>query len=225
MTIFAQMDFLEQNWIYFLGFFAQALFGTRLIAQLIISERNGRVVSPAIYWQLGLMGSFLFLIYGIIRNDFVIILGQSLSYFIYIRNLQLKNLWDMMPRLARIILWCVPVFALGWILFEKERLDGIFANSNLADPIIAIGAVGQLMLNLRYVYQWVYSEKKNESILPAGFWIISATASAMIIGYSWFRNDPVLLISQGMGIFIYIRNIILQLRAKKVAPVPVNVSE
>ena len=212
------MDFLDKYWIYFLGFFAQSLFGTRLIAQLILSEKKGKVVSPAIYWQLGLLGSFLLLIYGIIRNDLVIIFGQSLSYFIYIRNLQLKNLWKTIPGLARVILWAFPFFALAWIIIEKEKLNDIFANSNLTDPIIAIGAVGQLLLNFRYVYQWIYSEKKNESLLPVGFWIISATASAMIIGYSWFRNDPVLLVSQGLGIIVYTRNIIIHLRPRNAAP-------
>lgn len=212
------MEFFNNNWIYILGFFAQSLFGARLVAQLIISERRGKVVSPAIYWQLGLAGSFLFLIYGIIRNDIVIIFGQSLSYFIYIRNLQLKNLWMVLPSPARISLFFMPAVALAWILLEGTKLDAIFASSNLSDPIVAIGAVGQLLLNLRYVYQWIYSEKKNESLIPVGFWIISASASAMIIGYSWFRNDPVLLVSQGMGIFIYLRNIFLHWRPRKTAP-------
>lgn len=210
------MDFFEKNWIYFLGFFAQALFGTRLIAQLIISEKKGKVVSPAIYWQLGVVGSFLFLIYGIIRNDAVIIFGQSLSYFIYIRNLQLKDLWKIIPLSVRAVLLLLPVFAVGYILSEAGKLNAIFSGSNIADPIVAVGAVGQLMLNLRYVYQWIYSEKKNESLLPIGFWIISATASAMIIAYSWFRSDPVLLVSQGMGIFIYVRNIIIHFRPRKI---------
>jgi lipid-A-disaccharide synthase-like uncharacterized protein len=211
-----RMEFVEKYWVYCLGFFAQALFGTRLIAQLIISEKKGQVVSPAIYWQLGVVGSFLFMIYGIIRNDFVIIFGQSLSYFIYIRNLQLKNLWTIIPLPVRIILFSLPVFAVIYIFSESEKLNAIFSGSNISDPIVAIGAVGQLMLNLRYVYQWIYSEKKNESVLPVGFWIISATASAMIISYSWFRNDPVLLVSQGLGIFIYVRNIIIHFRPRKV---------
>jgi lipid-A-disaccharide synthase-like uncharacterized protein len=212
------MELIEKYWIYFLGFFAQALFGTRLIAQLIISEKKGRVVSPAIYWQLGLVGSLLFMIYGIIRNDAVIIFGQSLSYFIYIRNLQLKNLWKIIPHLARVALIALPFLAGAWMLVDGEKLNTIFATSNLSDPLIAVGAVGQLMLNLRYVYQWIYSEKKNESVLPVGFWIISATASAMIITYGWFRNDPVLLVSQSLGIFVYIRNVIIYFRPRKAEP-------
>lgn len=212
------MEFDQKYWIYALGFFAQSLFGARLIAQLVISERKGKVVSPAIYWQLGVVGSFLFLIYGIIRNDFVIILGQSLSYFIYIRNLQLKNLWTIIPLAARAFLFAAPGFAIVWIAFGDGKFGDMVSNNNLADPIVVMGAVGQLMLNIRYVYQWAYSEKRNESLLPIGFWIISASASAMIIAYSWFRNDPVLLVAQGMGIFIYIRNIFIHVRPRKLEP-------
>src|SRR4051812_40281662 len=87
------MIFLQKYGIYALGFFAQSIFGARLLVQLFLSEKKGKVVSPTIFWQLSLVASFLFSIYGILRNDFVIILGQTLSYFIYIRNLQLKNDW------------------------------------------------------------------------------------------------------------------------------------
>jgi lipid-A-disaccharide synthase-like uncharacterized protein len=50
-------------------------------------------VSPALYWQVSLAGSFIVLVYGVLRKDPVIILGQILSYYIYIRNLQLKQRW------------------------------------------------------------------------------------------------------------------------------------
>src|SRR5688572_30862573 len=164
MTIFdPQMEFIQKYGIYGLGFFAQSIFGARLIVQLIISEKKGKVVSPTIFWQLSLMASFLFLIYGIIRNDLVIILGQTLSYFIYIRNLQLKNDWVKFPLVVRTVLFLLPVAAVTWVVFGGNgKLDQIFANSDLTNPIIAIGAVGQLMLNFRFIYQWYHSEKQQD---------------------------------------------------------------
>jgi lipid-A-disaccharide synthase-like uncharacterized protein len=214
------MDFIQKYGIYALGFFAQSLFGARLIVQLLISERKGKVVSPTIFWQLSLMASFLFLIYGIIRNDLVIIIGQTLSYLIYIRNLQLKNDWIKFPLIARIIVFALPVLALGWIVLgSANKLQDIFANSDLSNPIIAVGAVGQLMLNLRFIYQWYYSEKRSDSILPLGFWVISSAASVMILAYASYRVDPVLLVAQGMGIFVYLRNMIILLRQPKAKPV------
>jgi len=79
-----------------LGFLAQALFFTRTIAQWFKSEQEGEVISPTIYWQISLLASILLLTYGILRNDFAIVVGQFLVYSIYIRNLQLKNAWQKM---------------------------------------------------------------------------------------------------------------------------------
>lgn len=209
------MLFFQKYGIYALGFFAQSLFGARLIVQLFLSERKGKVVSPTIFWQLSLVASFLFLIYGILRDDIVIIFGQTLSYFIYIRNLQLKNDWIKINLFLRIVLWLLPFIAIGYVVLGSDsKLNQIFANSNLLEPIIAVGAVGQLLLNFRFIYQWYYSEKHNDSILPLGFWVISTAASVMVLAYAFHRLDPVLLVAQGMGIVVYIRNIYIHYRSK-----------
>jgi lipid-A-disaccharide synthase-like uncharacterized protein len=209
------MEFFNKYGVYALGFFAQSLFGARLIVQLLISERNGKVVSPTIFWQLSLMASFLFLIYGIIRNDLVIIIGQTLSYFIYIRNLQLKKDWQKFHVVIRAIVLVLPFVALGYVILALDKLDRIFQNSDLTEPIIFIGAIGQLMLNFRFIYQWIYSEKQSDSVLPLGFWIISVMASVMILAYASYRIDPVLLVAQGMGIFVYLRNVLIHFRSKR----------
>ncbi len=204
------MEFLEKYWIYGLGFFAQSLFGCRLIVQWYYSEKEGKVVSPTIFWQLSLVASFLFLIYGIFRDDVIIILGQTLSFFIYVRNLQLKNDWEKIPAPLRVFLLLLPVFAFAWMFFGgQHNFQSIFAKTELTNPIIFMGAIGQLLLNLRFVYQWYYSEKHKSSILPLGFWIISTIASVLILTYASYRLDPVLLVAQGMGIFVYVRNIII----------------
>jgi lipid-A-disaccharide synthase-like uncharacterized protein len=210
------MEFISKYAVYILGFFAQSLFGARLIVQWFHSEKHGKVTSPTIYWQLSLVASFLFLIYGIIRDDVIIILGQSLSYFIYVRNLQLKNEWNKIDRRIRMFLLALPVIAFGWILFgAKHNLDSILHRTDLTHPLLIMGAVGQLMLNLRFVYQWYYSEKHKTSILPLGFWFISVFASALILAYASYRIDPVLLVAQGMGIFVYIRNIFIHFKMDK----------
>jgi lipid-A-disaccharide synthase-like uncharacterized protein len=217
------MEFLEKYWIYGLGFFAQSLFGGRLIIQLYHSEKEGKVVSPTIFWQLSLVASFLFLIYGILRDDIVIILGQTLSFFIYVRNLQLKNDWLKIPAGLRLFLLLLPVIAFGWMfLGTNHNFRSIFAQTDLTSPLIIMGAVGQLMLNLRFVYQWYYSEKHKSSILPVGFWVISLGASVLILTYASSRLDPVLLVSQGMGIFVYVRNILIHRKTLHKDSVPLN---
>lgn len=208
------MEFVQKYGIYALGFLAQSMFGGRQLVQLIISERKGRVVSPTLFWQLSLLGSLLFLIYGIIRNDVVIIFGQALSYFIYIRNLQLKKSWLIFPAVARVLILILPLAALAWMMTSETKTQDIFSTKNLTDPILAIGAVGQLMLNFRFVYQWIYSEKQSDSVLPLGFWMISAIASLMILFYATHRSDPVLLLAQGLAIFLYLRNIAIHFKSK-----------
>ena len=199
--------------IYGLGFFAQSLFGARILVQWILSEREGKVVSPTLFWIFSLCGSFLFLIYGILRQDFVILFGQTISFYIYIRNLQLKKFWKRIPLLLRVIISPLPlILFLGTALYNPTSINNIFNRIDFSDPIIIIGSVGQLLLNFRYLYQWYFSEKANESLLPLGFWVISAVASTMVVFYGFNRLDPVLLVAQSMGFVAYCRNIYLYLR-------------
>src|SRR5690606_35182191 len=89
--------------IYGLGFLSQILFFARNIAQWFLSEKEGEVISPAVYWQISLAASILMFIYGVLRNDFAIVLGQIIVYMIYIRNLQLKKVWRKMHVAARLL--------------------------------------------------------------------------------------------------------------------------
>jgi lipid-A-disaccharide synthase-like uncharacterized protein len=201
--------------IYSLGFLAQSLFGARIIVQWYKSEREGRVVSPTLFWIFSLCGSFLFLIYGLLRKDPVILLGQTLSFYIYIRNLQLKKFWTKIPLAWRVIITPLPfILYLVMILTTPDSFQDIFKNLNYTDSVLVIGGVGQLLLNLRYLYQWYYSEQANESLLPLGFWLISAVASVMVVYYGFNRLDPVLLTAQSMGFVAYLRNIYLSLSGR-----------
>lgn len=197
--------------LYALGFFAQGLFGARLLVQLFISEREGKSVSPSLFWLISLLASFLFLIYGVLRSDPVIVLGQTLSYFIYIRNLQLKGAWQKIPTLLRLLAFALPVLVFVWMALSPGNVwERLISQADFTNFWIVLGTIGQLMLNFRFVYQWYYSERVGTSALPLGFWVISAVASVMVILYALFRPggiDPVLLLAQGLGIFVYLRNI------------------
>lgn len=205
--MFGQLSFSDFL-IYGLGFFAQSLFGARTITQWILSEREGKVVSPTLFWIFSLCGSFLFLIYGLLRSDFVILFGQTISFYIYIRNLQLKNFWSQIPISLRAIILPLPVllFAIAFY-FSPGIWQQVLSKADFTDAFILVGSIGQLLLNFRYLYQWYHSEKVQMSILPLGFWVISAVASVMVVVYGIYRHDPVLLVAQGLGLFAYLRNI------------------
>jgi len=207
--------------IYSLGFFAQSLFGARIIVQWYKSEREGHVVSPTLFWIFSLCGSFLFLIYGVLRKDPIILLGQTLSFYIYIRNLQLKKFWLKIPLVWRIFISPLPfVLYLIMIFTTPDSFQSVLSKLNYTDHVLLIGGIGQLLLNLRYLYQWYYSERANESLLPLGFWLISAAASVMVVYYGFNRLDPVLLIAQSMGFVAYLRNIYLSLSDRFKPSVP-----
>lgn len=72
-----------------LGFFAQAMFSARFLVQWIASERAGKSVVPILFWYFSIGGAALLLAYAIYRKDPVFILGQSMGFFIYGRNLYL----------------------------------------------------------------------------------------------------------------------------------------
>jgi lipid-A-disaccharide synthase-like uncharacterized protein len=75
-------------WVGF-GIVAQMLFAGRFLVQWIASERAGRSVIPVSFWILSILGGGMTLVYGIVRHDAIIILGQILSNLIYSRNLVL----------------------------------------------------------------------------------------------------------------------------------------
>jgi len=199
------------DWIiYSIGFLAQLLFSSRLVVQWLTSEKQKRVITPTLFWTLSLVASFLLFIYGYLRNDFAIMLGQGLTYFIYIRNLQLQNQWQKYPVIIRYILLFMPAF-ITLFYFNNNNIDVtlLFKNENIPAWLLILGIVSQTVFTLRFVYQWLYSEKNKTSSLPFGFWALSLIGSLLILAYAIFRKDPVLLVGHLLGATIYIRNLIL----------------
>jgi len=112
-----------KDWIiYSIGFLAQILFSSRLIIQWITSEKQRKVITPTTFWTLSLFASFLLFIYGYLRLDFAIMLGQSLTYFIYIRNLQLQGQWQKYPKVVQYLLFVVPVLIVVFY-YNNNKID------------------------------------------------------------------------------------------------------
>ncbi|HEY9169143.1 MAG TPA: lipid-A-disaccharide synthase N-terminal domain-containing protein [Lutibacter sp.] len=199
------------NWIiYSVGFLAQLIFSGRLILQWLLSEKNKKVLTPSLFWKLSLFASFLLFIYGYLREDFSIMLGQALTYFIYIRNLQLQGEWEKAPQTLRIFLWIFPVLLVIYS-YNNNTYDiaKLFQNEAIPLWLLMLGSIAQIVFTLRFVYQWIYSEKNKESVLPFGFWLLSLIGSGLILTYAVLRRDPVLLLGHFLGSIIYIRNIII----------------
>src|SRR5690606_11453899 len=199
------------NWIvYGIGFLAQLLFGTRLLVQWVLSEKNRLVITPSLYWKMSLLASILLFLYGYLRNDFAIIFGQTLTYYIYIRNLQLQGEWQRTPKWFQLFLFVFPV-CLVFYAFNNDAydLEKFFDNEAIPHWLLLLGIFSQIVFTFRYFYQWIYSEKQNSSQLPIGFWRISVLGASLILAYAVFRKGPVLFVGHVAGLFIYIPNISL----------------
>ena len=81
--------------------------------------------------------------------------------------------------------------------------------SNIEILFLFIGFLGQGLFASRFVFQWIYSEKKGESYIPTIFWYLSIFGGIGLLTYAIFRKDPVIIVGQSFGIFIYLRNLIL----------------
>lgn len=196
--------------IYSIGFLAQLLFSGRLILQWMLSEKNKRVITPSIFWKLSLIASFLLFVYGYARNDFAIMLGQTLTYYIYIRNLQLQGEWQKSPKWFQLFLFVFPVFVVIYSYNNGEYdLEQLFSTANISTWLLILGIVSQIVFTLRFVYQWMYSEKTKTSQLPVGFWRMSVLGASLILTYAILRKDPVLFVGHIAGLVIYVRNIFI----------------
>jgi lipid-A-disaccharide synthase-like uncharacterized protein len=196
--------------VFGIGFLGQFLFFSRTILQWFKSENEGEIVSPVLFWKISLVASQLMLLYGILRYDFAIILGQFIVYFIYVRNLQLKNAWSAIPLVIRGFIVAVPLLIITWLITGSTiNFNSLFRNEQIPLWLLLLGTAGQVVFSFRFIYQWIYSEKEKESVLPATFWMISIAGSLIIFIYSIFRLDPVLFISNLFGLFVYIRNVLI----------------
>lgn len=202
--------------IYIIGFVAQLFFSARTILQWIKSEKARSVVSPSSYWVLSVAGAYLLCIYGWFRDDFSIILGQFISYYIYLWNLNSKGIWKELSIILRVALVLTPLAAAIVVLYDTGTFAEVFfRNEKVPFWLLIFGSAGQVIFTLRFVYQWFYSVVRHESYLPRGFWIISLIGSGTIIAYGIFRSDPVLILGQSFGFVAYCRNLVIGRRERK----------
>ena len=91
-----------------------------------------------------------------------------------------------------------------------------FSNlSSIEIIFLVIGFLGQALFASRFVIQWIYSEKKGISYIPIIFWYLSIFGGVGLLIYAIFRKDPVIIVGQSFGIFVYLRNLILIYRRKE----------
>lgn len=72
---------------------------------------------------------------------------------------------------------------------------------------LGIGFLGQAMFSMRFLIQWISSERQRRSIIPVAFWYFSVAGGTLLLAYALYRLDPVFIVGQGAGLLIYGRNL------------------
>lgn len=82
---------------------------------------------------------------------------------------------------------------------------------------LAVGFAGQAMFSMRFLIQWLSTEKHRRSVIPVAFWYFSLLGGATLLAYAIHRADPVFIVGQAAGLFIYSRNLYFVMQERKSA--------
>jgi len=72
---------------------------------------------------------------------------------------------------------------------------------------LAVGLAGQALFSARFMLQWIRSEQAGRSVLPVGFWYLSAGGGLILTVYAIRSEDPVFILGQAAGLVVYLRNL------------------
>jgi lipid-A-disaccharide synthase-like uncharacterized protein len=86
---------------------------------------------------------------------------------------------------------------------------------------LVLGFFAQLLFSARFLVQWIASEKAGKSVVPVLFWYFSISGAVLLLAYAIYRKDPVFILGQSTGIFIYTRNLYLISKEKRAQTVVV----
>lgn len=88
------------------------------------------------------------------------------------------------------------------------------------DVWVIWGLVAQFMFTMRFVVQWIASERARRSIVPIAFWFFSLAGGSLLLTYAIIRQDPVFILGQSLGLLIYMRNLWLIFAERRAAARP-----
>jgi lipid-A-disaccharide synthase-like uncharacterized protein len=85
---------------------------------------------------------------------------------------------------------------------------------------IGVGFLGQALFSLRFLVQWITSERQRRSVVPLAFWYFSLAGGTVLLAYAIWRRDPVFIAGQAGGLIIYLRNLHFRLRERRAEETP-----
>jgi len=97
-----------------------------------------------------------------------------------------------------------------------EALQNYVSGMPASDLIwLGIGLTGQCLFMMRFIVQWIHSERHHQSLIPVSFWYLSLSGGLIVLAYGLHKLDPVIILGQLPGTVVYTRNLMLIQRAAK----------
>jgi lipid-A-disaccharide synthase-like uncharacterized protein len=202
---------------YLLGVPASVIFYGRFYVQWIVSEIRRKSVMPVAFWYMSATGSLMLLVYGVATTSALGTLSHCFNISIYSRNL--VHIWREKGRLsatvnigvhvfvAVVILVAVAVTAGTWWSVYDEATEGPSEEMQKTAFWLGVGVLGQALFAMRFLVQWIATERRKKSVIPTAFWWLSLVASALMCASFTREREWVYAVGIAATSFIYARNL------------------
>ncbi len=200
-----------------LGVTAASIFYGRFILQWIASEYQKKSVMPTLFWYMSVVGSVMLLTFGILDQSLLGIIGQNINVVIYGRNIvhiwrERGTLTPMTSAILHLTMFTIAAVGLFFVvrfayLEWGTQNEKDSAESKIGWAWLAVGLLGQALFALRFILQWITTEKHKRSIVPNIFWIISLIAALLQCSAFVQREKWIFAIGMAITVLIYSRNI------------------
>jgi lipid-A-disaccharide synthase len=214
--------------LYPLGFVAIAFFSLRFFVQWLASERQKKSFVPPVFWKLSLIGNLLLALHALIQVQYHVSIIQACSVVLAWRNLNLYRpaasqssiYWVIFFLFLAALLTTLLFLAQAFLIcghFDWVRTPVMPWNDLPAEKLSIwwhlLGSSGLVLFASRFWIQWIQAERFQKSDLGATFWWISIAGTLISLIYFIRLNDTVHIVSFGLALIPYIRN--LQLLRKE----------
>ena len=112
---------------------------------------------------------------------------------------------NFIANISAIIEQCA--ISLSWLLLWLMPFLPTYLPAHPEIIMIVIGFGGQGLFATRFIIQWIISERQQRSVIPVAFWYFSTGGGVVLLLYAIWRQDPVIIVGQSLGLFIYLRNL------------------
>jgi lipid-A-disaccharide synthase-like uncharacterized protein len=106
------------------------------------------------------------------------------------------------------------------LLVDLSRAVGAYLQDVFVTRLdwwVVLGFFAQALFTMRFLLQWIASERAGRSVIPLSFWIFSIGGGLLLLVYALYRRDAVFIAGQAFGVFVYLRNLYFVLRDRKAA--------